>query len=71
MGFSVVQSLREGGIGAGGGPKRYWHSGFRHMYALWRHAMTKEVDSFPRLLTNNQGKANGLLELVKKVHSSL
>ncbi|XP_068617537.1 fatty-acid amide hydrolase 2-like [Battus philenor] len=48
-------------------PKAYYHSGFDHMYALWRYGMTKEAESFPRLLTNNQGQANGLLELVKKL----
>ncbi|CAH2043204.1 unnamed protein product, partial [Iphiclides podalirius] len=65
----VVEGLREGGFGGGGGAgaRRYDHPGFQHMYALWRHAMTKEAESFSHLLTNNQGKANGLLELLKKL----
>ncbi|CAH0400732.1 unnamed protein product [Chilo suppressalis] len=46
---------------------QYYHNGLEHMASLWRHAMTGEVDSFPALLANNQGEANGLLELAKKL----
>ncbi|XP_052743462.1 fatty-acid amide hydrolase 2 [Bicyclus anynana] len=48
-------------------PKPYYHEGFNHSFALWRHAMTKEADSFPKLLANNEGEVNGLVELAKKL----
>ncbi|CAK1586700.1 unnamed protein product [Parnassius mnemosyne] len=48
-------------------PKAYYHNGFNHMYALWKHGMSKEAESFSKLLTNNQGQANALVELVKKL----
>ncbi|KPJ12863.1 Fatty-acid amide hydrolase 2 [Papilio machaon] len=48
-------------------PQPYQHPGLRHMFTLWRHGMAQEADSFPSLLTNNQGHANGLIELLKKV----
>ncbi|XP_045774675.1 fatty-acid amide hydrolase 2-like [Maniola jurtina] len=48
-------------------PKPYYHEGFNHSFALWRHAMSKEADCFAALLTDNQGEANGLAELGKKI----
>ncbi|XP_034834688.1 fatty-acid amide hydrolase 2-like [Maniola hyperantus] len=48
-------------------PKPYYHEGFNHSLALWRHAMSKEADCFAALLTDNQGEANGLAELGKKL----
>ncbi|CAH2242528.1 jg3843 [Pararge aegeria aegeria] len=48
-------------------PKPYYHEGFNHAFALWRHGMTKEADSFAQLLANNEGEANGLVELGKKL----
>ncbi|XP_072945026.1 fatty-acid amide hydrolase 2-like isoform X2 [Epargyreus clarus] len=58
----VVEQLSTGAES----PRPYHHRGFAHMLSLWRHWMTREVDSFPRLLANNQGEANGLIELAKK-----
>ncbi|XP_013140997.1 PREDICTED: fatty-acid amide hydrolase 2-like isoform X2 [Papilio polytes] len=63
----VLSALREDGAGGAGGAREYGHPGLRHMYSLWRHAMALEADSFPQLLTDNHGHANGILELVKKV----
>lgn len=48
-------------------PQPYYHRGFDHMFALWKHGMTKETESFPRMLTNNKGEAHGLTELGKKL----
>jgi hypothetical protein len=66
----VIQKLTEEAPSTDRAPKAYYHRGFDHMATLWRHAMTKEADSFPKLLANNQGEANGLLELAKKVPHS-
>lgn len=48
-------------------PKKYYHEGFNYCFNLWRHAMTKETEKFAEMLTNNNGKANGFVELGKKV----
>ncbi|XP_038222443.1 fatty-acid amide hydrolase 2-like isoform X2 [Zerene cesonia] len=48
-------------------PRRYYHAGFNYMFALWKHAMTKETESFSRMLTNNTGEVNGICELGKKL----
>ncbi|KPJ03855.1 Fatty-acid amide hydrolase 2 [Papilio xuthus] len=62
----VVAALRED-TSSEHPPRPYQHRALRHMFTLWRHGMAQEADSFPTLLTNNQGHANGLLELLKKV----
>ncbi|KAJ8714862.1 hypothetical protein PYW08_004843 [Mythimna loreyi] len=48
-------------------PEPYYHSGFNHMYSIWRHWMTKEPEHLPSLATNNNGDANGFIELLKKM----
>lgn len=48
-------------------PKKYYHEGFNYCFNLWRHAMTKETEKFAEMLTNNNGKANGFVELGKKL----
>lgn len=50
-------------------PEAYYHTGFSHMYSIWKHWMTKEPDNLAMLYTNNKGEANGLVELIKKVWS--
>ncbi|XP_060804794.1 fatty-acid amide hydrolase 2 isoform X2 [Amyelois transitella] len=62
--IAVLANLAPSGENA---PKPYYHEGFNHMYSLWRHAMTKEVDSFPKLLANNNGEAKAIVELPKKL----
>lgn len=59
----VISQLSEEASSA----RRYQHAGLDHMYALWRHAMTREADVFGRLLTNNQGEASAVLELLRKL----
>ncbi|KAL4705184.1 hypothetical protein ACJJTC_018430, partial [Scirpophaga incertulas] len=63
----VIRKLTEESTSTATAPKPYYHAGFNHMASLWRHQMTKEADSFPRQLANNQGEANGILELAKKM----
>ncbi|CAG4951309.1 unnamed protein product [Colias eurytheme] len=48
-------------------PRRYYHNGFNYMFALWKHAMTKETEVFAKMLTNNTGEVNGVCELGKKI----
>ncbi|OWR46450.1 fatty-acid amide hydrolase 2 like protein [Danaus plexippus plexippus] len=48
-------------------PKRYSHAGFNHCFALWKHAMTRETEDFAKLLTDNHGRAYGVIELGKKL----
>ncbi|XP_053611013.1 fatty-acid amide hydrolase 2-A-like [Plodia interpunctella] len=63
----AISKLAEVAPSTASGPKPYYHHGFDYMYSLWRHAMTKEVDSFPKLLANNKGEAKAIVELPKKL----
>ncbi|XP_046969640.1 fatty-acid amide hydrolase 2-like [Vanessa cardui] len=45
----------------------YYHKGFNYMYKIWSYWMTKEPEDFPKMLTNNTGRVNGVLELFKKM----
>lgn len=50
-------------------PEAYSHEGFKYMYTLWKYWMTKEPDNTASLYTNNNGEANGFVELIKKVRT--
>ncbi|XP_073962096.1 fatty-acid amide hydrolase 2-B-like [Choristoneura fumiferana] len=63
----VVAKLSAEGRATASLPQPYYHAGFDHMFALWKHAMTNETEDFPRMLTDNKGVAHGLTELGKKL----
>ncbi|XP_026495503.2 fatty-acid amide hydrolase 2-like [Vanessa tameamea] len=63
----VVSNLSAQATSTASAPKPYYHEGFDHCFSLWRHAMSREAESFAKLLTDNAGEAVGLLELGKKL----
>lgn len=63
----VIKKLTEDAPSTDKVPMAYYHKGFNHMFAIWKHGMSKEVDSFPKLLANNNGEAKAFVELGKKV----
>ncbi|KAM3959662.1 fatty-acid amide hydrolase 2-A isoform 2-T3 [Aphomia sociella] len=63
----VVARLTELAPSTDKAPKPYYHEGFNYMFALWRYWMTKETEKFAKMLANNHGEINGLVELPKKL----
>ncbi|KAJ2945421.1 hypothetical protein O0L34_g232 [Tuta absoluta] len=66
--YRVVAKISEQVTMSDDSPKPYSHEGFNHMYRLWAYMLTKEPDVDYSIWYSNFGKrANGLLELVKKL----
>ncbi|KAG6439253.1 hypothetical protein O3G_MSEX000619 [Manduca sexta] len=63
----VVSKITEDVSSSSNVPQPYYHEGFNYMYILWKYWMSKEPDNTAQLYTNNNGEANGIIELVKKV----
>ncbi|XP_037293151.1 fatty-acid amide hydrolase 2 [Manduca sexta] len=63
----VVSKITEDVSSSSNVPQPYYHEGFNYMYILWKYWMSKEPDNTAQLYTNNNGEANGIIELVKKL----
>ncbi|XP_075980781.1 fatty-acid amide hydrolase 2-like [Anticarsia gemmatalis] len=63
----VITHISQEATSTSTAPQKYYHQGFDHMYSLWKYWMTKEPEDLASLFTNGKGKANGLIELAKKV----
>ncbi|KAH9637015.1 hypothetical protein HF086_007378 [Spodoptera exigua] len=63
----AITKLTEDTASTENAPKPYYHSGFNHMFVLWRYWMTHEEDVFAELLTNNKGTAKFYKEFPKKL----
>ncbi|XP_026321603.1 fatty-acid amide hydrolase 2-like [Hyposmocoma kahamanoa] len=63
----VIKKLTEEAPSTDKVPMAYYHEGFDHMFSIWKHGMSKEADSFPKMLANNNGEAKAFVELGKKL----
>ncbi|XP_041982462.1 uncharacterized protein LOC121735634 [Aricia agestis] len=48
-------------------PQPFYHRGFNSMYRLWKRGMALEAEDFAAILKDHKGRANGVVELVRKV----
>lgn len=63
----VLTRLSQDTTSTANAPQPYYHEGFDYMYTLWKYWMSKEPEDLASLVTNGNGKANGLIELAKKI----
>lgn len=63
----VIAKIGKEVTNAENAPQPYHHEGFNYMYSLWKYWMDKEPENTAALYTNNNGEANALMELGKKV----
>ncbi|CAB3230212.1 unnamed protein product [Arctia plantaginis] len=63
----VITRISQDASSTANAPKPYYHQGFNHMYNLWKYWISKEPEDLATFYTNGNGKANGLMELAKKV----
>ncbi|KAK7574202.1 hypothetical protein V9T40_011393 [Parthenolecanium corni] len=64
--LKVVRSINESSD-VKNSPQKVHFAGFKYSYTLWRYWMAKESTDFARDLKNGESKANGLVELAKKL----